>query len=79
MRMTGEHERDVARNGLVKVVGVVRQKQMRRAVARQQLLPIGFSEQQVIDAAEDEGTGVMVDDDAFVPQRPDADARQVLR
>ena len=73
VRVPGEHEGDAAALGLVEVVGVVREEQVRRPVGGRQALPVGGAEGAVIDATDDEVPALAAQHSRIVAESLDAD------
>ena len=68
VRVPGEHEGDAAALGLVEVVGVVREEQVRWPVGGRQALPVRGAEGAVIDAADDEVPALAAQPPRFIAE-----------
>jgi len=73
VRVPGEHEGDAASLGLVEVVGVVGQEQVRRTVGGREALSVGCAERAVVAAADHKLPPIAVQHPRFVAEGPDAD------
>ena len=77
MGMAGQRQRNTLGFRLVKVIWIVRQKEVRRAMLRRQVGPIRFAENQVINAAKNELPLTVPQSHRLVSQCFDSDGAKV--
>src|SRR5262245_15819854 len=78
MGMPGKHESDPAALRIVKGIRVVSEEHVRRALRREQAIPVGFAEHEIVDTSEHEARAAELEPYRVIAQSADADASKLL-